>query len=191
MNLLEKFFGKKKSVKKKSPAPVQTKTEQENLQQMNDDIKVLENSLLFDSEWYNKTYGFGKYFNAAKHYLNIGWRENKNPSPFFSTADYLKKNPDVDNGLINPLMHFEKHGFHEGRYLDEVNKFMPQILERYPECKTDLSGGLLRIRITNACNAKCRYCGVRLGFGEEVNHAMEPSWYYELCKPLYEKISIV
>ena len=194
MNLLDKIFGKKKSVAKRNPSPVKIPEVQEkNISDDElEDIKILENSLLFDSEWYCKTYGFGKYLNAAKHYLNVGWKENKNPSEFFSTSDYLKKNPDVDNGLINPLLHFEKFGFKEGRdYINEINKFMPKILEKNPDCKTDLSGGLLRIRITNACNAKCRYCGVRLTFGEEKNHAMEPSWYYELCKPLYEKISIV
>lgn len=194
MSLLDKIFGKKIPDRKKISSPVKIPEVQEekiSVDEETENIKILENSLLFDSEWYCKTYGFGKYLNAAKHYLKIGWRENKNPSPFFSTSDYLKKNPDIDNGQINPLIHFEKFGFKEGRYSDEINKFMPQILEKNPDCKTDLSGGLLRIRITNACNAKCRYCGVRLGFGEEVNHAMEPSWYYELCKPLYEKISIV
>ena len=88
-------------------------------------------------------------------------------------------------------MHFLKYGFKEGRYSDEIKKVMPEILKRHPECKSDLNGGLLRIRITNACNAKCRYCGVRLTFGEEANHAMESSWYYELCKPLYEKLGMI
>lgn len=188
MKFLDKIFGKKNI-----PEPVENVSEENNLSEdtQAEDIKILQSSILFDADWYCKNYGFGKYFNAAKHYLNIGWRENKNPSQFFSTQDYLKKNPDIDNGLINPLMHFEKHGFYEGRYRAEIEKFLPQILNRYPECKSDLSGGLLRIRITNACNAKCRYCGVRLGFGEEVNHAMEATWYYEICKPLYNKISIL
>ena len=39
--------------------------------------------------------------------------------------------------------------------------------------------------------ASVAFGGVRLGFGEEVNHAMLPSWYYELCRPLYEKLSVV
>ncbi|MBR5913298.1 MAG: hypothetical protein IKZ58_02885 [Selenomonadaceae bacterium] len=156
-----------------------------------EDKKLIENSILFDADWYKQTYGFGKYLDAAKHYLEIGWREGKEPSTFFSAEDYFAKNLDVKDADINPLLHFEKYGFKEGRYKPELKKVMPQILKRHPECYTDLSGGILRIRITNACNAKCRYCGVRLGFGDEVNHAMTPSWYYELCKPLYEKISLV
>ena len=156
-----------------------------------EDIKLIENSVLFDADWYKKTYGFGKYLDAAKHYLEVGWREGKAPSPFFSAEDYYNKNPDVRDAAVNPLLHFLKFGFKEGRYRDEIKKVMPEILKRHPDCTTDLNGGLLRIRITNACNAKCRYCGVRLGFGEEVNHSMIPSWYYELCKPLYEKIGTV
>lgn len=190
MKILDKLLGKKVSPEALEKLQnVQMKSLATNAETENKNI--IENSLLFDAAWYCKTYGFGKYLDAAAHYLNIGWRENKNPSPFFSTADYLKKYPDVADAKINPLLHFEKFGLKEGRFLDEINKFMPQILKSNPDCKTELDGGLLRIRITNACNAKCRYCGVRLGFGEEVNHAMEPSWYYELCKPLYEKISIV
>ena len=190
MKILDKFLGKKIPPKVAEKLQnVQAKSLAANAETENKSI--IENSLLFDAAWYCETYGFGKYLDAAAHYLNIGWRENKNPSPLFSTADYLKKYPDVQSAGINPLLHFEKFGLKEGRFLDEINKFMPQILEKNPDCKTELDGGLLRIRITNACNAKYRYCGVRLGFGAEVNHAMEPSWYYELCKPLYEKISIV
>ena len=188
VKILEKLF-KKNSV---STEEVQEKQEKISAEvEEEDDKTFIENSLLFDADWYKKTYGFGKYLDAANHYLKVGLKEDKNPSPFFSSADYLEKNPDVAKAGINPLLHFEKYGFKEGRYRAEIEKVLPEILKRHPECKTDLSGGILRIRITNACNAKCRYCGVRLGFGEEVNHAMIPAWYYELCRPLYDKINIV
>ena len=171
MKILEKLFGK---AKKDIPSDF--------------DKKIIENSLLFDAQWYCKTYGFGKYLDAAEHYLKKGWREGKDPSAFFSTADYLKKNPDVD---FNPLLHFETFGLREKRYLAEIEAVLPEILARHPDCRTELKDGLLRIRITNACNAKCRYCGVRCGFGEESTHEMLPSWYFELCKPIYDKIGII
>ena len=68
---------------------------------------------------------------------------------------------------------------------------MPEILKRHPECKSEFKNGLLRIRITNSCNAKCRYCGVRLSFGEEFNHSMDADWLYELCKPLYDNTGVL
>lgn len=156
-----------------------------------DDYRLVANSLLFDADWYCRTYGFGEYLDAANHYLNFGWREGKDPSPFFSTADYLNKNPDVKAADINPLLHFEKFGVKEHRYQAEIQRVLPQILSRHPECTTNLNNGLLRLRITNACNAKCRYCGVRCTFGDEANHAMIPAWYYDLCRPIYDKLGIV
>ena len=49
------------------------------------DKDFIKNSILFDAAWYCKNYGYGEYLDAAEHYLNIGWREGKNPSAFFST----------------------------------------------------------------------------------------------------------
>lgn len=156
-----------------------------------EDREVIANSLLFDAQWYCKNYGFGEYLDAAKHYLTVGWLDGKDPSPFFSTADYLAKNPDVKVAGVNPLLHFEKFGVKENRYRAEIDNVLPKILARHPECTTKLDKGLLRIRITNACNAKCRYCGVRCTFGEEANHAMIPAWYYDLCRPIYDNIGVI
>lgn len=183
MNLLEKIF--KQQSKSERPKPAS------NLLRDAEDKQIIANSLLFNGDWYCTAHGFGKYFDAANHYLNIGWREGKNPSEFFSGADYLKKNPDVAEAGINPLLHLEKFGVKEGRYRAELESVLPKILARHPDCKTELDNGLLRLRITNACNAKCRYCGVRCLFGEEATHAMLPAWYYELCRPIYDKIGIV
>ncbi|MBE8954515.1 MAG: hypothetical protein SR2Q5_02435 [Quinella sp. 2Q5] len=149
------------------------------------------NSLLFDADWYRQSYGFGEYLDAAAHYLHVGWREGKDPSENFSTADYLAANPDVKSADMNPLVHFERFGRREGRWREQIERALPKILSRHPECRAQLNRGLLRLRITNACNAKCRYCGVRCTFGDEATHAMEPSWYYELCRPLYDNIGIV
>lgn len=174
--LLDKFI-----TKKSTPSEIAA----------SEDKRAIENSLLFDGDWYRKTYGYGKYLDAANHYLTVGWREGKDPSPFFSTADYLAKNSDVKAADMNPLLHFEKFGFRENRYRAEIECALPKILERHPECTTKLDRGLLRIRITNACNAKCRYCGVRCTFGDEATRAMIPAWYYELCRPIYDNIGIV
>ena len=156
-----------------------------------DSLKVIRDSLLFDEKWYREQHGFGEYLDSAGHYLSVGWKKGWDPSPFFSGEEYLKLYPEVRESGMNPLLHFELSGFAEGRYLEQLRGRSREIAAAYPECRGDLAGGILRIRITNACNAKCRYCGVRNTFGEEREHAMEPKWYYEYAKPLYEKVNIV
>lgn len=156
-----------------------------------ENIETIRASLLFDEKWYRKQYGFGEYLDVAEHYLNEGWKEGKEPSSFFSNEEYLSLYTDVRDSGMNPLLHFELFGFAEGRYREQIEKRRKQIAVANPNYCTDLASGLLRVRITNACNAKCRYCGVRNTFGAEREHAMEPSWYYEYCKPLYEKINMI
>ena len=54
--------------------------------------------------------------------------------------------------------------------------------------ESDLEGGLLRIRITNRCPGKCRYCGQLSWSEEEQRQSMDPKWLYDYLKPLYESI---
>ena len=154
-------------------------------------LQAIRDSLLFDGAWYRRQHGLGEYLDAARHYLMVGWKKGWDPSPFFSGEEYFARYPELRESGMNPLLHFERFGFVEGRYREELRARRAAIAEAHPECRTDMEGGILRIRITNACNAKCRYCGVRNTFGEEKEHAMDPRWYYEYCKPLYEKIHIV
>ena len=83
MKILDKLFGKTKKSEPTQPPPLPSE----------EDKKIIQNSLLFDGEWYCKTYGFGKYLDAANHYLKIGWREGKNPSPFFQRPITSKNFP--------------------------------------------------------------------------------------------------
>ena len=156
-----------------------------------EDVQAIGNSLLFNASWYRRKYELGEYADAAVHYLTKGWKLGFDPSSLFSTKAYLDDFPDVKAAGVNPLLHFEQTGYAEGRWHDRILAVREAVLAANPECRADMEDGLLRIRITNACNAKCRYCGVRLGFGDEKEHAMDPVWYYEYCKPLYEKISVV
>lgn len=43
---------------------------------------------------------------AALHYAAHGWREGRNPSASFSTAEYCARHPDLRAGGTNPLLHF-------------------------------------------------------------------------------------
>lgn len=49
------------------------------------------------------------------HFVEHGWRENRNPSEKFNTAYYLRTNPDVKQAKLNPLIHYLNHGQYEGR----------------------------------------------------------------------------
>ena len=68
---------------------------------------------LYYQYWYRDvaTYSGG----ALGHYLDIGWREGRDPSAGFSTNGYLLANPDVRAAGINPLVHFLEVGLSESR----------------------------------------------------------------------------
>jgi hypothetical protein len=51
----------------------------------------------------------------AEHYWRIGWREGRDPNPWFQTEYYLRANPDVRAAGLNPLWHFLARGREEGR----------------------------------------------------------------------------
>ena len=80
-----------------------------------DDIRLLESSALFDKAWYAETYGIEPH-EAARHYLDTGFRNGWNPSLLFSTGDYFRGNKDVPSDH-NPLLHYLRHGIREGRSL--------------------------------------------------------------------------
>jgi len=51
----------------------------------------------------------------VRHYAESGWREARDPAPWFSTSGYLKAHPDVARAGWNPLHHYLIHGRREGR----------------------------------------------------------------------------
>lgn len=79
--------------------------------------KLLEQSELFDRDWYLTKYDdvAGQGLDPARHYHEFGWREGRDPGPHFSTSAYLRANPDVSRAGLNPLLHFLEFGRAEGR----------------------------------------------------------------------------
>lgn len=53
--------------------------------------------------------------NPIEHYLNFGWKERRQPSPYFDVNYYLSSYPDVLESGIEPLSHFLNWGWREGR----------------------------------------------------------------------------
>ena len=50
-----------------------------------------------------------------EHYLTVGWKEGRDPSPEFSTNYYLRNSADVVTAGANPFVHWVLHGAHEKR----------------------------------------------------------------------------
>jgi len=49
------------------------------------------------------------------HYTSQGWKEGRDPNPYFSTQFYLDQNPDVKAAGIDPFHHYLTRGRLEGR----------------------------------------------------------------------------
>lgn len=90
-------------------------------------LQLIRNSAEFDEEYYNTIYSDLKIggLDAATHYLETGYLENRNPSAVFSTKYYLEANPDIKNAGINPLIHY----LHVGR--KERRRYSPTFIDGY------------------------------------------------------------
>jgi len=84
---------------------------------INDDYETVRQSGLFDFNYYLETYSDVAIagIDPLEHYLNDGWRENRNPSVEFDTKYYLSKNIDVRELGTNPFVHYIKFGQYETR----------------------------------------------------------------------------
>ncbi len=52
------------------------------------------------------------------HFLAYGWREGRNPCPYFDVGYYLHMYSDVQESRVNPLLHYIDKGWREGRNPD-------------------------------------------------------------------------
>lgn len=55
----------------------------------------------------------------------------------------------------------------------------------------DLRDGMLSLRLTNLCNAKCRYCGIQFWDKDVQKMSLPREVLFEYCKPLYKKIKML
>jgi len=73
-------------------------------------------SLALDAKFYRTVYeDVGASGDALGHYVHEGWRERRDPAPWFSTRRYLEANPDVARAGHEPLHHYMTKGRREGR----------------------------------------------------------------------------
>ena len=71
----------------------------------------------FDAAFYRTIYPdvIGGDLDPVRHYVAAGWREGRDPAPWFSTRAYLAANPDVAEAGWNPFGHYLTRGRREGR----------------------------------------------------------------------------
>jgi GT2 family glycosyltransferase/glycosyltransferase involved in cell wall biosynthesis len=81
------------------------------------DAELLNNSPLFDKEWYLTEYKdvARKRLDPVLHYLRKGATELRNPGPGFSTGWYFENYPDVRRAGVNPLVHYLRYGRERGQ----------------------------------------------------------------------------
>ncbi|MBY6203256.1 glycoside hydrolase family 99-like domain-containing protein [Maritalea mobilis] len=72
----------------------------------------------FDQTFYRAGFRRGEVpDDLIEHYLSEGWREGRDPAPWFSTRHYLATNEDVAEADVNPFVHYCSTGRFERRRL--------------------------------------------------------------------------
>src|SRR5579864_522072 len=72
----------------------------------------------FDDEYYLASNPDVVGMDPLVHFLVHGWREDRDPTPDFSIADYTLANSDVKETGVNPFFHYLTVGRREGRPLE-------------------------------------------------------------------------
>ena len=73
-------------------------------------------SVAFDAAFYRATHDdLPPDMDPFWHYRRQGWREGRDPAPWFSTKAYLDANTDVKHRRLEPLHHYLTLGRYEGR----------------------------------------------------------------------------
>ena len=87
------------------------------------DIDLLRKTPLLDPVWYRQNYEDlrDRPIDVARHYLEYGAREGRNPGPAFDTKSYLARNPDVASSGLNPLVHYLLYGSKRGAEISGFN----------------------------------------------------------------------
>lgn len=89
-------------------------------------VNLIRASQLFDEDWYLETYPDVKQagIDPISHYLWLGSRLGRAPSPEFNARSYLLENPEVAVSDVDPFVHFVTVGQFE------VKQFRRQVLQR-------------------------------------------------------------
>jgi 4-hydroxybenzoate polyprenyltransferase len=75
------------------------------------DDRLVRDERGLDQAWYLATYPdvAAAGVDPVRHYLQIGWREGRDPRPDFSTRGYLAAHKEVARARQNPFIHYLRH----------------------------------------------------------------------------------
>lgn len=95
------------------------------------DVEALRSSGLFNSTWYLESYPDVTLLgmDPIEHYLSIGAKLNRDPSPNFDATAYLEEYRDVASAGLNPLLHYVQLGMKEGRSIESIEAFKARSAE--------------------------------------------------------------
>lgn len=82
----------------------------------------------FDAGFYLATYPDVGMSDPFLHYMTIGWRVGRDPTPYFSTSYYLDKAPEIRRAGINPFFHYVLHGKREKRSTQSHRMSLGQVV---------------------------------------------------------------
>ncbi|WP_050999380.1 hypothetical protein [Bradyrhizobium elkanii] len=117
-------------------------------------------------------------FDPNTHYQNFGWKEHRNPDPFFNTDGYLGANADVKAVGINPLAHYDNFGWKEGR--DPAANFDTTLyLLRNPDVKAAGIDPLMHYLQYGQQEGRQAYAAI----GSNISHGSFDAEYYLLSNP--------
>jgi len=72
-------------------------------------------SPLFDNHHYDAHCGSRHGLNRLLHYGLVTRFRKRSPTPWFDVEYYLRSNPDVARAGMDPLVHFQRYGWRDGR----------------------------------------------------------------------------
>lgn len=100
----------------------------------------------FDPIYYLHVYADVKEhrLDPVRHYVDVGWKEGRDPCPWFSTSRYVELHSDVNESGRNPFFHYIKYGRTERR------KIAPAAPPAPPALGTTVAAEPQSVQLVNA-----------------------------------------
>ena len=103
----------------------------------------------FDEEYYRRRYPDVVDVSGAEHYCLFGWKEGRDPAPWFCTGSYIARHKTVRDAGVNPFVHYLLTGRDAG-YATEPGSFDSRDAPPAIQCHIDTAviddAGILKVR---------------------------------------------